>query len=170
MYAGLNPLSVLGASGDPAVPGLGFRFDEDGRWPLPNVTGLDGVRDGFCPPHYDDVAGAVDAFIERKFGPGGPFNAATPGPYRNTERVRGRAKRHDAAFRDCVVTMARHVYDRHGRIPATFSSMYAFTYLQAHHLDLEFYDRHFGPGAYLETHAQHMERWHAAWPPLKADS
>jgi hypothetical protein len=34
------------------------------------------------------------------------------------------------------------------------------TYLQAHHLDLDFYDHHFKPGAYLETHASHMELWH----------
>lgn len=34
-------------------------------------------------------------------------------------------------------------------------------YLQAHHLDLDFYDHHFKPGAYLETHAQHMTLWHA---------
>jgi len=25
---------------------------------------------------------------------------------------------------------------------------------------LEFYDHHFGPGAYLKTHADHMARWH----------
>jgi hypothetical protein len=29
MYDGVNRLSVLGASGDPNVPGLGFRFDMD---------------------------------------------------------------------------------------------------------------------------------------------
>jgi hypothetical protein len=40
--------------------------------------------------------------------------------------------------------------------------MFILTYLQAHHLDLEFYDHHFGPGAYLQTHADHMSRWHPA--------
>jgi hypothetical protein len=34
------------------------------------------------------------------------------------------------------------------------------TYFQAHHLDLDFYDRFFKPGAYLRTHAEHMQRWH----------
>jgi hypothetical protein len=34
------------------------------------------------------------------------------------------------------------------------------TVLQAHHLDLEFDDHHFAPGAYLWTHAQHMADWH----------
>jgi hypothetical protein len=34
-------------------------------------------------------------------------------------------------------------------------------YLQAHHLDLEFYDRFYKPGGYLRTHAIHMARWHS---------
>jgi hypothetical protein len=33
-------------------------------------------------------------------------------------------------------------------------------YLQAHHLDLDFYDHFYEPGAYLQTHARHMEFWH----------
>jgi len=33
-------------------------------------------------------------------------------------------------------------------------------YTQAHHLELEFYDKYFGPGSYLQTHAEHMARWH----------
>jgi hypothetical protein len=33
-------------------------------------------------------------------------------------------------------------------------------YLQAHHLDLDFYDQKLRPGSYLETHARHMETWH----------
>mgnify|MGYP003640453181 CR=1 FL=1 len=43
MYEGINPFSVLGASGDPDVPGLGFRFDMIPGQPLPHVTGLEGV-------------------------------------------------------------------------------------------------------------------------------
>jgi hypothetical protein len=34
-------------------------------------------------------------------------------------------------------------------------------YLQAHHIDLDFYDEFYKPGAYLETHAKHMVRWHS---------
>ena len=40
--------------------------------------------------------------------------------------------------------------------------MIATIYLQAHHLDLEFYDEFYKPGAYLRTHADHMARWHGA--------
>jgi hypothetical protein len=40
MFNGMDPFSVMGASDNPAVPGLGFRFDADERWPCPNPTGL----------------------------------------------------------------------------------------------------------------------------------
>lgn len=80
MFNGIDRLTVLGASGDPAVPGLGFHYDSDPRWPMPNPTGL----------------------------------------------------------------------------PTIFLLMY----LQTHHLDLEYYDELFQPGAYLRTHAEHMEVWH----------
>jgi hypothetical protein len=33
-------------------------------------------------------------------------------------------------------------------------------YLQAQHIDTEFYDRFFRPGAYLPTHADHFRVWH----------
>jgi hypothetical protein len=42
MFDGIDRYTVLGASGDPEVPGLGFRYDTDERWPLPNPTGLEG--------------------------------------------------------------------------------------------------------------------------------
>jgi hypothetical protein len=33
-------------------------------------------------------------------------------------------------------------------------------YVQAQHIDTDFYDEHYESGAYLRTHAEHMERWH----------
>jgi hypothetical protein len=33
-------------------------------------------------------------------------------------------------------------------------------HLQAHHLDIDFYDKFYKPGAYLKTHAAHMADWH----------
>jgi hypothetical protein len=38
MFDGVDPFATLGASGDPEVTGLGFRFDNDERWPYPNPT------------------------------------------------------------------------------------------------------------------------------------
>jgi hypothetical protein len=159
MYDGLNAFSVLGASGDPEVPGLGFNsFMIDGQ-PLPVITGLPGVFEGHCPPHFPDMRAAVEAVVERKFGAGGPFNAGTPGPYKKTESVRGAAVPMDAHFVDCVVTMAEYIHGTFGRFPATVPPVFALMYLQAHQLDTEFYDAHFAPGAYLGTHAKHDVNW-----------
>ena len=161
MYGGINPLTILGASGDPEVPGLGFRYDLDNRWPLPNVTGLPGVLEGHCPPHFAGMREAVEDVIAAKFGPAGPFNRATPGPYRDNARARSSAVSHDAKFVDCVVTMAEYVHVTYGKFPATVPSIFSMMYLQAHRLDTAFYDTHFEPGAYLQTHARHDEVWPA---------
>lgn len=160
MFDGLDRFTILGASGDPQVPGLGFRYDVDERWPLPNPTGLPGVYEGYCPPHYPNMRAAVEAFAQRKYGPGGPFNSGTQGPWKESSRVRGSAQVHSEEFKDCVALMAQHIFDRFGKFPGTVPSIFILTYLQAHHLDLEFYDHHFESGAYLRTHAEHMARWH----------
>ena len=162
MFDGITPNSILGASGDPEVPGLGFRFDTDERWALANPTGLEGVMEGFCPPHYPDMRAAAEAVVRRKFGPGGPFHPDTPGPWKDSRKVRSAAAPHGEAFVECVAHQAQYLYDTFGKFPATVPSIYALTYLQAHHLDLEFYDEFHTPGAYLRTHAAHGERWHGA--------
>jgi hypothetical protein len=47
--------------------------------------------------------------------------------------------------------------------PATVPSIFLLTYLQAQHIDLEFYDHYFKHGAYLSTHKNHMSKWHDNW-------
>jgi hypothetical protein len=34
------------------------------------------------------------------------------------------------------------------------------SFVQAHHIDTDFYDKHYKEGAYLHTHAEHFEHWH----------
>jgi hypothetical protein len=160
MFDGIDRYTVLGASGDPEVPGLGFRYDTNEKWALPNVTGLPGIFEGYCPPHYPDMRAAMEAVAERKFGKGGPFNPQTPGPWKESSRIRSSAQIHSEEFKDCVATMAQYVFDRFGKFPGTVPTIFILTYLQAHHLDLDFYDHYFPPGAYLETQARHFEQWH----------
>jgi len=102
MFDGIDRFTMLGASGDPDVPGLGFRYDTDERWSTPNPTGRQGVFEAYCPPHHHDMAAAVEAFTRRKFGPGGPFNPATPGAWTDSPGVRGSAQVHDETFKACV--------------------------------------------------------------------
>jgi hypothetical protein len=164
MFDGLDRFSVLGASGNPAVPGLGFQFEKRDDWALPHVTGRPGVFEGYCPPHFSDMRAAVEAIVTRKFGLNGPFNANTPGPWKESSRVRTSAQMHSEEFKDCVATQAQYIFNRWGRFPGTVPAVFILTYLQAHHLDLGFYDEKFQPGAYLDTHARHMERWHGQRP------
>jgi hypothetical protein len=166
MFDGIDRFSMLGASGNPEVPGLGFRYDQDERWAVPNPTGRDGVFAAYCPPHYPDMAAAVEAFAERKYGTGGPFNSATPGAWSDSPGFRGSAQVHDAEFKACVALQAQYVLDTFGKFPGTVPTIFIMNYVQAHHLDLEFYNRFFKQGAYLRTHAEHMQRWHSQ-PPTK---
>lgn len=161
-FDGIDVFGLLGASGRDDYPGLGFRFDADPSWATPNVTGLPGVFEAFTPPHHHDLEAATRALVARKFGAGGPFNAQTPGPWRDNAGVRGGAVRATERAIKATALIAQHVYDVHGRFPATVPAVYARNHLQAHHLDLGFYDEHFGPGAYLDTHARHDALWHGA--------
>jgi hypothetical protein len=160
MFDGIDRFSMLGASGNPDVPGLGFRYDDDERWSTPNPTGREGVFEAYCPPHYRDMAAAVEAFAERKFGPGGPFHRDTPGAWSDSPGFRGSAQVHDDEFKACVALQAQYVFDTFAKFPGTVPTVFIMNYVQAHHLDLDFYDRFFKPGAYLHTHATHMDSWH----------
>jgi hypothetical protein len=159
MYTGINPFVVLGASGDPAVPGLGFQFRMLEGSPLPFVTGLPGVFEAHVHPHHATMRDAVEAAVERKFGSGGPFDPAQNGPYQENASVRGAGAKIDAEAIEIAALMAEYVFSTFGRFPATAPAVFINTYLQAHRLDTGFYDTHFGPGAYLRTHANHDRNW-----------
>jgi hypothetical protein len=47
MFEGLDSFAVLGASANPKISGLGFRYVVDERWPFTNPTGLAGVMKVF---------------------------------------------------------------------------------------------------------------------------
>ena len=159
-FNGLNRWSIFGAFAEGGVEGLGFRFVRDDRWLLPNPVGLDGHIEGLCPPYVSDMREAVDIFIERKFGPHGAYDPRTPGPWRDAKAVKQGVTPYSAEFVDCLTDVAQYVYDTYGKFPNTFTTMVLSGFVQAVHLDTGFYDTHYQSGAYLETHTQHMHRWH----------
>jgi hypothetical protein len=103
---------------------------------------------------------ATEALTKRKFGNGGVYNPNTPGVWNDSPKVRANAAPYTEEFKKCVALQAQYIYDTYGRFPATVQSVFSFLYLQAHHLDLDFYDRYFKPGSYLTTHKEHMRKWH----------
>ena len=67
--------------------------------------------EAFCPPHYPDMAAAVEAFAQRKFGPGGVFHPDTPGRVVGERRVRGGAQPYTDEFKACVAHQAQYILD-----------------------------------------------------------
>ncbi|MGA0559992.1 hypothetical protein ACO2Q8_25240 [Larkinella sp. VNQ87] len=159
MFDGIDRFSLLGASGNPAVPGLGFQYRTVNNSPLPDITGLPGVFEAFCPPNYKDMREATRALVERKFGTGGPFHKNTPGPWKESSRIRSSAQFHSPEFQECVATMAQYIFDTFGKFPGSVPAVFCLTYLQAHQLDLDFYDHFFQEDSYLYTHANRKKWW-----------
>jgi hypothetical protein len=157
-FSGVNELSVFGAQDD--VDGLGFRFVNDDDWVAPNPVGLDGVFEGHCPPYHSDMRSAVEAFVERKFGPDGSYHPEMGGPWKDSAGVKQTVEPYSDEMVDCLSEIAGYVYDKHGKFPGTVPTIVLPGYVQAHHIDTDYYDEHFQPGAYLGTHANHMEDWH----------
>lgn len=161
MYTGIYPYSLLGAFADEGITGLGFRFIRRDDWIFPNPVGLDGYYESVCPPYVADMYEAAHKLAERKFGPGGTYDKDTGGPYRQSSEIKATARPYTQAQIDCIGEMAQHIYRTYGRFPVRYPTILLRIYAQAHHLELEFYDQFFDSGAYLRTHAEHMERWHA---------
>ena len=118
MFDGIDRFSMLGASGNPEVPGLGFpRYDQDERWAVPNPTGRDGVFAAYCPPHYPDMATVVEAFAGRKYGTGGPFSSATPGAWSDSGLPEA-PRSMTPSSRRVSACKPRYVFERSASFPA----------------------------------------------------
>jgi len=159
-FNGADGLSALGAYAADGVVGLGLRFVEDDRWVTPNPVGLDGVYEALCPPNYPDMRAAVEAFVERKFGRHGAYDPQVPGPWRESGAVKETVAGYSTEFVDCMAEVAQYIYEKHGKFPGVRSTIALPGFVQAHHLDTDFYDAHYVKGAYLPSHAEHAKLWH----------
>ncbi len=157
--AGLNRWSVLGAFADEGIQGLGFEFVEDHQG-MKNPVGLAGAYEGLCPPFTADMDEAVEIFVARKFGDDGAYAINDQGPWRKAREVKESVTVATDEFVDCLKAVARYVYDKHGTFPGTRTTMVLPGFVQTVHLDCDYYDEHYQPGAYLRTHAEHDALWH----------
>ena len=85
---------------------------------------------------------------------------ARPGPFRDNARIKAAIERYSPELIAALAEVAQYLHDTFGKFPATIPSVYVRMYAQAQHIDLDFYDRFYGPEAYLETHREHLARWH----------
>ena len=157
-FTGMSRWSLLGAFAYDGIEGLGFRFVDNPDSPMPDPVGIDGVYEGLCPPYYDDMHSAVEVFVERKFG--------EDGTYRNgagalaEDEVLNRVESYSDEFVAYLGSVAQYIYDTRGRFPGTFTTMVLPGYVQATHIDTDYYDTFYGQDAYLESHSNHWDVWH----------
>jgi hypothetical protein len=121
-----------------------------------NPIGLDGVFEASCPPYHPTMDAAVDAVVSRK-----PCEATAVVPYRmSDEGHRAGTVRISAEGLACTKAVCNYIYDTYGRFPGSTDAMHLMSVMQVHHIDTDYYDRFFGPGAYGPTHAAHKATWH----------
>ncbi len=158
-FTGLLPHHALGLN--PNHSGLGFRFITPEKTlrtiPSPIPVGKDGVFEALCPPYVRDMREAVDKFLKIR---GEFWNEGNPYPYQNPQGIL-KDEYHPSEVRiEIVKDFCSYVYENYGRFPAFLDPMFVRLVFQAHHLDLEFYDKHYTEGAYTELHKNHFKLWH----------
>jgi len=159
LFSGFASMFMLG--GTPFNKGLGFRFitpetKGDIGNPNPVAVGRDDLFHSFCPPYYKDMGEAVEAFNDMKWSNW----SSHPMPYKNPEAVTAEIERPSKEEVQVVKDICNYVHDTYGRFPAFSDPMFLRFMVQAHHLDLDFYDKYYPPGAYTESHKNHFKLWH----------
>jgi len=131
---------------------------------LANPVGLDGVFQAYCPPYFSNMDAAVDAVLNPLLRPGAASaKSVQPGPVpylmSDAEHRDGAVEISDEGIA-CTKAVCNYIYETYGRFPGTLDAMHLMWFLQAHHLDTDYYDKFFRPGAYGRTHADHLKVWH----------
>ena len=131
---------------------------------IPSAVGLE--RNGevlirpYCPPYYATMEEAVLAFVRTKYAEGtGAFRdggAATA--WKNGGVVQSGIPPYSDKAIAATIAYCEYVYQRYGRFPANSGPFRTILAYQAHHLDLEFYDRFYRPEAVTETQREHERR------------
>jgi hypothetical protein len=159
------------------MPGLGFRFHKPKRplrnllkflFPLPtwrdNPVGLDGVLEGYCPPYYASMDEAIDKLLEHKYGKQGLYTdpkdfdrVFKPGL---AQKFCAEVPHYSPEVIACCKDVCNYIFETYDRFPAHADAMFVpGVWIQAHHLDLDYYDQLYQSG-YTSTQARHHDRWH----------
>jgi hypothetical protein len=172
IHAAFAPPILLG--GYPEMgPGLKFRFEKPDKlitlprpYPAatPNPVGLDGLLESYAPPYFEDTDAAIDAILAEKYGESGLYRdgtAAAPNMQPESAAAFVREASHiEPEVIEVVRAICRYIWKTYGRFPAHCLAIdSAGIWMQCHHVDPEFYDRHFKAG-HSPTQAAHAASWH----------
>ncbi len=132
--------------------------------PVPTAVGLEVGGEvlikPFCPPYYRNMEDAVLAFVDYKYAQGqGTFRdgGAVTG-WRDGAAVQSRIPPYSDKAIAATIAYCEYVYGRYGRFPAKSGPFRSILAHQAHHLDLDFYEKFYRPDALSETQRQHAVR------------
>ncbi len=130
-----------------------------------NPIGLPPYIECMCPPYYPSMADAVQAVVDDKYRAGGPYG--DDAYFRRIfqgdrgEKYLKEVPHYSDDVIACTKDICTYIYSKHGRFPAHCDAIYApGVWLQAHHLDLNYYDTLFN-GGYTQTQRDHQRLWHA---------
>lgn len=132
--------------------------------PVPLGLEVDGtpLLKPYCPPWYGSMEEAVHAFVDAKFAEGtGLFrDGSDVSPWKNPKAMQAGIGQYSQANIDAVVAYCEYIYARYGRFLGGFGPLRNLMAFQVHHLDTEFYDRFYKPGAYTDAQRDHFALWH----------
>jgi hypothetical protein len=153
MHCGFTSREVFAA--------LGFRSVVPADTPaLAHPVGLDGVFEAYCPPYFPDMDAAVDAALASYSRAGAPAQPTALPYVMSPQEHRSRTLEISDEGIACTKAICNYVYETYGRFPGNLDAMHLMWFMQAHHIDTDFYDTFFRKGAYGPTHAAHVRTWH----------
>jgi hypothetical protein len=119
--------------------------------------GLDSIIESYTPYYKGNMEGAVESLLQIKYGQNGTYSDLNvlqrifkrPD---QAQKFKQQVPHYEPEVVEIVKSVASYVYKTHGRIPAHFDAIRVpGIWLQAHKLDLQYYDQFFEEG-YLPTH------------------
>ncbi|MFE6165222.1 hypothetical protein ACFQ7F_40645 [Streptomyces sp. NPDC056486] len=186
IHASLNPQIALGDPKFSRTYGrmLGFTFvtprwrpADVWRWhiPLPKYAnvrshpvglkapGGEQLISAACPPAFASMSDAVDTVIREKFGPGGVYSDKDVFSriYREDygQRYLAEASEYEERVIDCARDICAYILRTHRRFPAHTDAIHVpGIWLQAHHVESEYYDKYFTQGL-TPAHRRHQDLW-----------
>ena len=141
---------------------LGFTMvARDAAPALANPVGIDGVFQAYCPPYFPSMDAAVEAVLRPLSRDPSAAESPTASAYlmSDAEHRRSTVTVSDEGIA-CTKAVCNYIHETYGRFPGSLDAMHLMWFFQAHHIDTDFYDLFFRPGAYGPTHAAHLATWH----------
>lgn len=113
----------------------------------------------FCPPYYKNMAEAVRAVAEIKYGANGIFRSEKQGSaWKEHKKVVNQVPAFSEAAIAAATAHCEYLWDRYGRFPVYMPPYRTVLNFQACHLDVEFYDKFYRSEALGESQRRNAAR------------